>query len=482
MGKIKTNLIYNVLYQILILIVPLITTPYVSRILLPEGVGTYSITTAIAKYFWLFAHLGMSIYGNRSIAKAKGDKKRLSETFWNLFYFQLINSSVFLILYIIYIIIWGYDSFGIVIICQIPYVLAAVLEISWFFYGTEQFKFIVIRNSIIKIITAISIFVLVKDVNDVWIYALINAISLFVGQACLWPFVKKHVNLEKPNFKIIKSHLKPNCSLFVSFVAVSIYTLMDKVMIEILSNTIELGYYENSYKIMDICCSIVGAIGAVMLPRISYLMENKKTEKVNNYLEKSMKYIMMLAIGIAFGMAGVGKEFSVIYFGKEFAASGTVMMTIAPTIIFYSWENIIKNQYLLPSNKDKIFIKATILAAITNTIINFIFIRHYGAVGAAIGTVAALFVSILYQSFKVRKELSIFKYIKNSIIFIMFASIMFVYCRFISFIIEPSIMCIFAQVFGGAIIYILLIVSYFIIIKDELILDFYTKIKSKVLK
>ena len=138
MSKIKTNILYNVIYQILILIVPLITTPYVSRVLLPEGVGDYSITTAIAKYFWMFALLGMSKHGNRTIAKAKDDKKKLSVTFWNLFYFQLIISVITLVAYIGYIYFWGYEQFGIVIVCQIPYVVSALLEISWFFYGTEQ--------------------------------------------------------------------------------------------------------------------------------------------------------------------------------------------------------------------------------------------------------------------------------------------------------------------------------------------------------
>ena len=222
MGKIRTNLLYNVTYQILILIVPLITTPYVSRVLLPEGVGTYSITTTIAKYFWMFAQLGMSKYGNRSIAKAKGDKKRLSITFWNLVYFQIIVSMFCLFVYFIYIYIWGYNQYGVVIICQIPYVLAALFEISWFFYGTEQFKFIVKRNIIIKILTALSVFLFVKDINDVWIYALINSISLILGQLCLWPFVKKYVNFEKPNKQLIKSHFKPNFVLFVSVIAVSI--------------------------------------------------------------------------------------------------------------------------------------------------------------------------------------------------------------------------------------------------------------------
>ena len=162
-SKIKINLIYNVIYQILILIVPFITTPYISRILSPEGLGTYSVTTAIAKYFWLFALLGMSNYGNREIAKVKDDKEKLSKMFCSLFYLQMIVSMLSLIFFIIYCIFFGLKKYDIVILCQLPYVISAMFEISWFYYGMENFKFMVIRNTVIKLITAISVFVFVKN-------------------------------------------------------------------------------------------------------------------------------------------------------------------------------------------------------------------------------------------------------------------------------------------------------------------------------
>lgn len=478
MSKIKTNILYNVIYQILILIVPLITTPYVSRVLLPEGVGTYSITTAIAKYFFMFAMLGMSKHGNRSVAKVKDDKKKLSVTFWNLFYFQLIMSVVSLFIYIVYIYFWGYEQYGIVIICQIPYVISALIEISWFFYGTENFKFIVTRNVIVKVLTAVSVFAFVKESDDVWIYVLINSISLFAGQLCLWPFLKKHVDFEKPNKELIKSHLKPNCILFVSVVAVSIYTLMDKIMIEILSNTTELGYYENSHKIIDVCCNIIGAVGTVMLPRVAFLMEKNDNKTTNYYIEKSMNYIMMIAIAIGFGMAGIGKEFAIVYFGKEFTQSGLVMMAIAPGIIFFSWGNILRTQYLIPGNRDNIFVKGTIYASITNVVLNLLLINKLGAIGAAIGTVGAWIIEALYESAKVYKELDIKKYLKNIIPFVIFGIIMFIYCRIIARIGMKLTISICTEIIGGAIIYLILSLSYLIINKDRLVLDIIEKLKT----
>ena len=325
MGSVKKNIIYNISYQILILIVPFITSPYVSRVLGPEGLGTYSVTTAIVKYFTLFALLGMSNYGNRTIAKNKDSKEKLSVTFWNLYYFQLISSSTVLMMYIIYLLVVGIDNYGLVSLCQIPYMLSCVFEISWFFYGMENFKGIVTRNTVVKILTTIAVFAFVKERGDAWIYVLINSLSLLMGQLCLWPFVFKYVSWKKPNWSIIRSHFKPNCILMISVIAVSVYTLMDKIMIEWMTTTTEVGYYENTEKIVAIANNAAGAVGAVMLPRVSNLRASGSDDKVLSYISKSMKYIMLIAVALAFGIAGVSKSFSVIYYGKEFERCGTLL-------------------------------------------------------------------------------------------------------------------------------------------------------------
>ena len=191
MGNVKKNIFYNMGYQILILIVPFITSPYVSRVLGPEGLGTYSVTTAIVKYFTLFALLGMTNYGNRTIAKNKDSKEKLSVTFWNLYYFQLMSSTIVLIAYIMYLISAGIDNYGLVSLCQIPYMLSSVFEVSWFFYGMENFKGIVTRNAIVKILTTIAVFAFVKGRGDAWIYVLINSLSLLIGSVMFMAFVFK---------------------------------------------------------------------------------------------------------------------------------------------------------------------------------------------------------------------------------------------------------------------------------------------------
>lgn len=476
-SKIKINLIYNVIYQILILIVPFITTPYISRILSPEGLGTYSVTTAIAKYFWLFALLGMSNYGNREIAKVKDDKEKLSKMFCSLFYLQMIVSMLSLIFFIIYCIFFGLKKYDIVILCQLPYVISAMFEISWFYYGMENFKFMVIRNTVIKLITAISVFVFVKKANDVWVYVLINSISALISQLCLWPPILKKIKISKIKIKEIFYHFKPVCILFISVLAVSIYTLMGKIMIELFSNLKEVGYYENTEKIMNICISIVGAIGAVMLPRVSYLMGKSDNKKINEYIDKSMKYIMILSLGISFGVAGIANEFSIVFFGEKFAKCGILISVISISIVAYSWENILRTQYLLPGRRDKIFVKGTIYAAIANFLVNIILIHKIGAMGAVIGTVVAQIVAATYQSIKVYRELPLAKYIKQLIPFIFFAAFMFAICKIIGLIFEATIPIVIMQIICGFLIYLLLCFMFLYFQRDALLLDNMNKIK-----
>lgn len=479
MGSVKKNIIYNISYQILILIVPFITSPYVSRVLGPEGLGTYSVTTAIVKYFTLFALLGMSNYGNRTIAKNKDSKEKLSVTFWNLYYFQLISSSIVLIVYIIYLLIAGIDNYGLVSLCQIPYMLSCVFEISWFFYGMENFKGIVTRNAIVKILTTIAVFAFVRERGDAWIYVLINSLSLLMGQLCLWPFVFKYVSWKKPNWSIIRSHFKPNCVLMISVIAVSVYTLMDKIMIEWMTTTTEVGYYENTEKIVAIANNAAGAVGAVMLPRVSNLRASGSDDKVLSYISKSMKYIMLIAVALAFGIAGVSKSFSVIYYGKEFEKCGTLLMMISPAIVFYAASNILRNQYLLPKDMDRIFVTATVSASVLNFVLNSIFIPVYGALGAVIGTVGAQFGELAYQVLKTRKELPIKKYILDVIPYICFGAIMFFVCKRIEEIEGISVMSLITQIIIGGLIFLILVSIYFIITRDELFNSIINKIKKK---
>ena len=453
--SIKKNIIYNITYQILILFLPLVTTPYISRVIGAEGVGIYSYTYSIANYFILFAMLGLNNYGNRSIAAVRDDKIKLSETFFNIYGLQLATTTTMVILYLVYTIFFVSDNLEIAYI-QLLFIISRMLDINWLFFGLEEFKLTVVRNTIIKILTVLSIFIFVKDSNDLWIYTLIMALGTLLSQMMLWPFMKRYIIWIKPTFKGIRSHLKPNLILFVPVLAISIYKIMDKIMLGTLTSTMQVGYYENSEKIINIPTSIISALGVVMLPRMTNLIATGDSESFKKYIENSLKFVMFIAIGSTVGLIAISPNFIPLFLGDEFTNCIMVVSLLSITVLFISWANVIRTQYLIPRKKDSIYIKSTLLGAGVNVIANLIFIPRYGAVGAAIGTIFAEASVALYQTFKVSKEMDIVRYFMNSCVYIIPAICMYLCIIALRNITENIIFNLLIQMILGGIAYVLL--------------------------
>lgn len=423
--SVKKNFIYNLIYQILIMILPLVTAPYISRVLGDEQLGTFSYTYSIASYFVVFAILGLNNYGNRAIASIRSDKQKLSQTFWEIFSMQALLSVIVCGVYGIYVFRFS-NIDRVLVLLQFGYVVAGGFDINWLFFGLEKFKVTVTRNVIIKIISVIFIFLFVKDSGDLYIYTIIMMGASVASQIVLWPFVKKEIIWVKPTFKGIVKHIKPNLTLFIPVVAVSLYKVMDKIMLGNLSNMSQVAYYEYGEKITTIAVSAITALGTVMLPQMSYLLAKGENEKSQHYIRKSMSFSMLISSAMAFGIAAIADDFAIWFYGEQFAASGNVMKGLSITVIFISCANVIRTQYLIPAKKDKTYIYSVILGAVCNLIINYLLIPHFAAMGAVIGTIAAEFVVMMYQLMAVRKELPIFTYFKEGYMFVIIGVVMFV--------------------------------------------------------
>ncbi len=459
MNQIKKNFIYNVFYQILIIILPLITIPYVSRVLGSEGVGIYSYTYSIVYYFMLISMLGINNYGNRTIAKARDDKEKLSKAFISIYSIQLFMSILMIMLYIIYILIFD-NKYLLVASIQIIYIISAMFDINWFFFGLEKFKLTVVRSTLVKILSLIGIFVFIKTKNDVWLYALILSLSTLVSNILLIPFLLKEINIIKISFKDIKKHIKPILILFIPVIAVSLYRIMDKIMLGLLSNINEVGYYEQADKMVTVPLGIITALGTVMLPRISNLVAKGENKRVLEYIKKSVNFMMFLAFPMCFGMIAVSNDFIPIFLGEDFIKTGYLVNYISFIIIFTSFANIIRTQYLIPKEKDKIYTLSVIGGAVTNLIINFILIPKYQSIGAAIGTIAAELYVMVYQVYKVRKELPIKDYLKDILPLFIKALIMFIIILSIKCIPINPLYRVILQIVIGILIYVLLNYKY----------------------
>ena len=451
----KKNFVYNVIYQILILILPLITVPYVSRVLGADGVGTYSYTYSIAYYFMIFAMLGLNNYGNRTIAKVRDNKEKLSKEFCSIYSLQLITSTLMIVFYLLYVTIFD-NQYKIIAFIQIMYVISTMFDINWFFFGIEKFKLTITRNTIIKVLSLLLIFIFVKQPGDVWKYTAILSGSTLFSNIVLFTFLKKYVKFKKVTRKDILKHFKPCMILFLPVIATSIYNVISKVMLGAISNVSEVGFYENATKIIQVPVCIATALGTVMLPRASNMISNHQEEKLKGIVEKTMPFIMFLTIPMALGIVAIGKDFSVLFFGKDFEKSGYIMQILAVTIIFLSWGNVIRTQYLIPKEKDKEYTISAFLGAIVNVITNYIFIPIWASIGAAVGNVLAEFSVMFYQTWKVRKDLSMMTYIRKSIRFLITGIIMFIVVIIIGNFIKNIFLKIIIQVIVGGLIYFIL--------------------------
>lgn len=462
MSELKKNLIYNILYQILIIILPIITVPYVSRVLGTEGVGTYSYTYSIAYYFMLVSMLGINNYGNRQVAKARNNKEKLSKEFLSIYVIQVVTTILMIIAYIAYIVLFDIDYLKISII-QIIYVISSLFDVNWFFFGIEKFKFTVSRNTIVKVLSFVFILIFVKTETDTWKYTLILALSTLTSQIFLFIMLRKYIKIERISFKHVKKHIKPCIILFIPIISYSIYRVMDKIMLGNMSTISEVGFYENAEKIINIPVGLITALGTVMLPRISNLIANGEKNLIEEYMKKSVELILFIGLPMIFGLMAISENFSVSFLGEDFRKSGDIMFLLSPTILFISIANVIRTQYLIPNEKDKEYVIATICGAIVNLIFNIILIPKLGSIGACIGTLLAEFTVMLYQIILVRKKIQICAYLKNGIRFLVTSLLMFIIVFSLNFLnIKNIILLLIIQIVVGIIIYGIFNINYII--------------------
>ena len=476
MASIKKNIAYQSIYQILLVSLPLITAPYVSRVLGAEQIGIYSYTYSIANYFVLFALLGINNYGNREIAKAQDNREQLNSTFSNVFMLHIVISSLMLVIYWIYVIYISEKEYQLYAMIQSCYVIGALLDINWFFFGMEKFKTTVTRNAIVKCATTLLIFMFVRTKDDLWRYACVMGIGSVISNSMVWFLVRRYVSFIKPSWSAMKKHIKPLLVFFIPVVAISLYRGMDKIMVGILSTTMQLGFYENVDKIIRLPLGLITAFGMVMMPRLSNLAEKGKTEQSKHYLEVSMRYVLFISFAITFGLSAISIDFAPIFWGKEFENCGILMAYAAIALPFLAYSDVLRTQYIIPQNKERIFIVSVIAGAIVNVVSNLILIPHYHALGAIISSVITEIMVCAIQVIALRHALPLWKYFKSSCFFLLAGVAMLVAVRLVAGMsFEPKLR-LFVEIFVGIIVYIAISCSYLWKVKDSTFSNMMTKI------
>lgn len=454
------NYLYNSLYQLLIIITPIITTPYISRVIGAKGIGKYTSTLGVAQLFCIIGMFGMLNYGSKSIAYVRDDSKELTKTFWNIWLVQLIFSGISLFLYFVVFVKYNSMDLKEVFIIQSPIVIGALFDISWLYIGLEDFKKTVSRNILVKITGIVCIFLFVKTSDDLYKYIAINSISTFLGILTLWMFVKQYIRKFYISSFKISEHLRGAFLLLIPQLAVHFYTGLDRTVIGALSNDIEVGFYDQAQKISRIALSLVTSLSTVIMPRIANMFAKNDTGKIEEYLSKSLNFTVVISCFLMAGIIGVTNDFVPIFFGDEFIIIIPYMIFTSLIVLFIPLGGVFANQYALPTGKNKEYILPLILAAIINITLNLILVPKLGALGGVISIILTELITMLIRVICLKNYIDIKKMIKGIYIYIIVAFITSISTILFGKLFEPSIVSIIIEgIFCTALYWVLTYIS-----------------------
>lgn len=473
--SIGVNYIYNLAYQILVLVVPFILTPYVSRVLSPEGIGEFSYATTIVGYFVLAGNLGVATYGQLEIAKTRKDIRICSITFWEILLTRFITMSMSLFIYIVYV-IFGHSVYKVMYRVLVVQILASALDISWLLQGLEEFKKIILRNVIIKFAGVALVLLFVKNEGDLYKYALImNGVTL-LGNISLWSYIPgflTKVQVTKPR---MLTHLKQSVAYFIPSIATTLYLTLDKTMIEWFSETTaENGYYEQAQKIEQMAVTAVTSLSVVTMPRMALLFNEKKNDEIRIIFRKTIRFVLFMSIPMCIGLISVADIFITLYLGNGYETSAVLLKIFSFLLIIVGLNNAFGKQILMPFGKQKKYNIGVIIGAAVNFCLNLILIPRLLSIGAAIASVIAEGTILIAFMLFSREFYNGFEVIELSKNYVVASVIMAILIKFITAWLNEGLLALIVQVLAGGAIYLLLL----FFMRDELIAEGLNLIKEK---
>ena len=385
-ASLSRNYIYNLFYQALALVVPLATTPYITRVLGPTRLGDYAYTSAIVSYFGIVAALGTVTYAQREIAVCQNSERDRSRIFFEILFLRLFMVGIVGVAYVVFLIFT--TEYRLLYLIQICTVISWGFDVSWYFQGMENFRVTVIRNSAVKLAGLILIFLLVKTKEDLWIYTLILCGSALLGNMTMWPFLKGYVKKQPLGELRPLRHLRGSLVLFVSVVSIQIYTVLDQTMLGSMVNTTQVGYYSQAIKIINICSSVLASLNTVFMPRIAALWAEKRKEKAGEYFRKIVYFGWLLNLPMMLGLKAVDKFLVPVFLGEDFRPCISILQILSLIFVTQGMGQI-AGTLLIAMKKQKEYTIAVTAGAVINLCCNFFLIPVWEANGAALASIAA---------------------------------------------------------------------------------------------
>lgn len=458
-------------------IFPLITFPYVSRVLLPTGTGKVSFAISMITYFNMLAQLGIPTYGIRACAKLRDDRAALSKTANELLIINLIMSLVSYIAlgFALALVPRLFEDRTLYMIVSLNIILTAI-GMEWLYKAMEQYTYITVRSVAFKFIALVIMFMIVRDQGDYVWYGLVTVVSASVSFVFNFINASKYIDLKLFGKYDLKQHFKPAAIFFAMSCATVIYTNLDTVMLGFMKEDAQVGYYHAAVRIKTILVSIVTSLGGVLLPRLSYYVEKGMMEDFRRVSHKAMNFVLVFATSLAvYFMIYADKG---IYFlsGSAYTDSILPMRIIMPTLVFIGLTNIIGIQMLVPLGKEKIVLYSVVSGAAIDLVLNMILIPKYAAAGAATGTLVAELIVLIVQYIALRSEvqkaLSGIGYFKIAVALVV-ASAAAIWLRGIN-------LGVFVSLLVSAIMFYVLYFGVLILMKEPMVTELTAQIVGKV--
>lgn len=399
--KLNANYIYNSIYQLVTLLLPIVLTPFITRTIGAGGIGQYSYTRSIVTYFVLFGTVGSNLYAQREIAYTQADMQKKSSVFWEIFLLRCILLTISIAVYLTFAIHMGH--YAVLLLIQAMDILAAYADITWYFQGVENFKRITTRNIIVKLLTISAILLLIRSPEDLYLYVGIYSVGNFIGQALLWRDICLEIQRVSYKKLQLRRHLKGILQLFIPQISIQIYLLIDKTMIEVITgNSSETGYYELAQTIQRACVAVVTAYGAAAASRVAALRSQDKFPEIKDLLTQSHELICLFAFPITFGIMAIAHNLIPWFMGVDYSRVADLLIILCPLVTIIGFSNISGMQYLVPIGMQNRMSICSVLGAIINILCNIYAIPRYGAIGAAAASVVAELAVLICQGLFLR--------------------------------------------------------------------------------
>ena len=409
--SLKLNFIMNAILTMSSFVFPLISFPYVSRVLLPVGTGKVAFATSLISYFLMFAQLGIPTYGVRACAKVRDDRAALTKTAHELLIINLVMSviSYAALFGAIFLIPQLREEKLLYIVVSLT-IIFTTIGMEWLYKALEQYTYITVRSIIFKIVALVAMFALVRAEKDYIIYGGITILASSASYIFNFIHVRKYISLKPMRGYSFKPHLKAVAIFFAMACATTIYTNMDVVMLGFMTNDETVGYYNAAVRIKTIMVSIVTSLGTVLLPRASYYVQQGKMEEFRAITRKALNFVLVAATPIMLYFILFAKQGIFLLSGDAYVGSILPMQLIMPTLLLIGLSNILGIQILVPTGREKTVLFSVIAGAVTDVICNALLIPKFGAAGSALSNTIAEAVVLMVQIMALRKEvLSAFK-------------------------------------------------------------------------